>query len=97
MNSKNGLKPGNKITAAYRNNNHTGRIYTGIVLADNDIKAWIGTMAFNFGVPESQEAVDNHVNRNKELFPNLNDNRVPVEWEFNKVYWENSDSLELVE
>ena len=91
------MNPGDKVTAPYRNNTHTGRVYTGIVLADDSIEAWTGTAAFDFGVPPSQEAVTARVKRNKELCLDLDNERIPVAWEFDKVYWENIASLELSE
>ncbi len=69
--------------------------WQGIVLAENDVRAWQGTFAFPTDTPE-QEKVNKHVEwihkEIKPLYPNERAT-VPVEWEFGKVYWEHVDCL----
>lgn len=79
---------GSKVTASYR------KEHTGIVLAQNNLEAWRGTLAFPRDELLNQEAVDRHVEwcRN-DIF---GFDKVPVLWSFGRIYWESPDNLILI-
>jgi len=70
-----------------------GRPWQGVVLALDDVEAWTNTLAFD-GKP-SQEDVTAHVRQC--LAQGLLRNKVPVKWEFGKVYWERPETLRATE
>ena len=67
-----------------------GDPWTGVVLAQDDPRAWAGTIAFPEASPDP-EAVSRHVNRLRE--EGLLQDRVPVLWSFGKVHWERPEVL----
>mgnify|MGYP000850634417 FL=1 len=84
------IKTGDTVIAVYGRHNGQ-REYTGVVLARNDIRAWTGAVAFDYAEP-TQAAVDAHVAWCERMGCL---GRVPVAWEFGKVYWEEPDRLVL--
>ena len=84
---------GATITANYRPEK-----YKGQVLSELDPRAWANTLAFPTATP-NPEAVKEHVTRCQRLeathYPDTRP-RVPVLWDFGRVYWEYIDSLEVV-
>lgn len=73
------IKPGAKVACAYRGT------HTGIVLANDDPRAWAGTLAFPEANPEPA-AVREHVLKVASLL----DHKRPVLWAFEnpRVYWD---------
>jgi hypothetical protein len=90
---------GSLVTAPYRTSGYDGRTWTGILLAQADPLAWVGTLAFPGDKPASAEAVARHVAwcHSQELL----DDKVPVLWDFQehgtKVQWETAATILLVE
>lgn len=67
--------------------------WTGTLLAQDDVEAWAGTLAFGEGVPE-QLRVSMHVRDCRDA-GGLS--LVPVRWSFGKVLWERPEILRTVE
>ena len=87
------FQTGSKVIATYgRYDPETGREWTGVVLNRDDPQAWINTIAFPGPEEPDKKAVKAHVERHQDL---LSD-RVPVAWEFGKVYWERPWNLKTV-
>lgn len=81
--------PGTRVQCEYRYENQ------GTVLSDTDPRAWNGQFT-------TEEEVAAHLEREKKLswrlnsqygMPIVRDTRVPVLWDFGKVYWDSADSL----
>lgn len=65
-----------------------GKIHMGTVLAPNDPRVWIGTLAFPTGHTPTQAQVDKHIASVKAMDAMLlGDDKVPVAWDFGCVYW----------
>jgi len=62
----------------------------GTVLEMDDPRAWAGTIAFSTETPDP-DAVACHVQWCKSQ--GLLDGKIPVLWDFGKVFWESTDSL----
>jgi hypothetical protein len=93
------IEAGKKVVCDYRKQRYTGEPLTGMVLEKNDVRAWAGTMAFGYRQDPSQEEVDKHIKRCKEIDFEIglkSDERFPVLWEFGKIYWEETDNLHVI-
>lgn len=81
------FKPGDRVKCAYRVNDTTGHVHEGTVIADDDPRAWAGSIAFPDASPNADD-VRAHVARCRargDLAPGAHQ---PVLWDFGKVYWD---------
>jgi len=89
------FRPGMRVTVTYRSEHN----HAGTLLAVNDPAAWAETMAFPGRTP-TQAEVDAHL-ANKMIagvFASENtDPRIPIEWDFGKVYWEHTSAIRFIE
>lgn len=74
------LAPGTRVRCAYRD------AHVGTLLAIDDPRAWVGSIAFPGGEP-TPELVRAHVARCRAR-GDLDGSRLPVAWDFGKVYWD---------
>jgi hypothetical protein len=84
---------GARVKCSYRGN------HVGTLLADDDPRGWIGSLAFPEGIP-TVEQVRAHIAHYRSMWPDLaahDATRAVVAWDFGKVYWESADSLSLAE
>jgi hypothetical protein len=72
-----------------------GKPLAGTVLDKADPRAWAGSLAFPGSNPDPK-AVRAHVER-QEAAGFLQDGKVPVAWDFGKVYWERTEKLRTYE
>ena len=84
------FKPGDCVGATYREEPPRFR-HRGTVLAADDPRAWEGTVAFP-ECPVLAERVRAHVERCRKSCPGFDD-KVPVAWDFGRVYWEPTRAL----
>jgi len=86
--------PGMRVTVTYRaEHNHAGTL-----LAVNDPRAWAETMAFTGRTP-TQAEVDEHLAGKMVagvFASESTDPRVPIEWDFGKVYWEPTSAIRFL-
>jgi hypothetical protein len=75
------FQPGNLVRVSYREG-HVGR-----VLAFNDPRAWVDTVAFLNSTP-TQETVNEELKKEP-----VSGKHIPVRWNFGRVYWEPAEAL----
>ena len=90
------LIPGTRVCCTYRD--EPGRFrHVGTLLADDDPREWVGSLAFPTGIP-TVEQVREHIASCEKSHPTLKDHetkRATVAWDFGKVYREQADALYL--
>jgi hypothetical protein len=87
------LTPGTRVKCTYRCGN--GFDHVGTLLADDDPRGWVGSLAFPEGTP-TVEQVREHIASYQARDPRLIDydsTRATVAWDFGKVYRESAESL----
>ena len=92
------FRPGTKVVAAYGRMGPHGREWTGIILRRDDPRTWEDTLAFP-GRRPTQGEVREHLKGLGKMSAWVgppHDVRVPVAWEFGKVYWEDLKNLRLL-
>jgi hypothetical protein len=86
------LKPGTRVRCTYRND--PGFQHVGTLLADDDPRGWVGSLAFPVGTP-TVEQVREHI-AHYQQDPRLaayDKTRATVAWDFGKIYRESAESL----
>jgi len=90
------FRPGMRVTVTYRSNSEHN--HAGTLLAVNDPKAWAETLQFPGRTP-TQAEVDEHLAGKMVagVFASESaDPRVPIEWDFGKVYWEHTSAIRFI-
>lgn len=68
------------------------RDHRGTVIARDDPRAWAGTIAFPGPGAPTQKAVREHLAKLDAMGVSVMD-KIPVAWDFGKVYWESAEAL----
>lgn len=94
-----GINPGDRVGAGripYRHAHPScwGQPWAGTVLAIDDPRAWEGSIAFPDRKPKQADVTAHVAWCHKQ---GLLLDKVPVLWDFGKVYWEKAASLRSVE
>jgi len=87
------LAVGSRVRCTYRND--PGYQHVGTLLADDDPRGWVGSLAFPDRTPTLEE-VRAHITEYQTREPSLaayDATRATVAWDFGKVYREKADAL----